>query len=165
MKTVSATGAHIGRTDRRLLHELQLDGRLSNTVLADRASVSESACLRHRRRLERDGIITGYAALVDPVRAGWRETVLVAITLRSEDDAHLSAFEEAIAEVEEVMDCYAVAGSVDYVLRVIARDSQHFALIQRERLSRLPGVDRIESRPVLREVLHRTEIPIRSGAG
>ena len=145
--------------DRRILHELQLDGRLSNKVLAERTHISESACLRHRHRLEATGLIAGYVAVIDQTLAGFPDTVFVDVSLRSQQEAHLAAFERALREIPEVMECYSVSGGVDYRLRVIAVDSQHFERT-RARLAQLPDVDQLHSNFALRAVIKKTELPL-----
>ena len=147
-------------TDRRILHELQFDGRLSNKVLAERTHISESACLRHRHRLEATGLIAGYVAVIDQALAGYPETMFVEVSLSSQNAEHLSAFENALRDIPEVMECYFVTGEPDYLLRVIAEDAHHYDRI-RARLASLPAVERMHSNLALRQVVKKTEIPLR----
>ena len=148
-------------TDRRILHELQFDGRLSNKVLAERTHISESACLRHRHRLEATGLIAGYVAVIDQALAGYPETMFVEVSLSSQNEEHLSAFENALRDIPEVMECYFVTGEPDYLLRVIAEDAHHYDRI-RARLASLPAVERMHSNLALRQVVKKTEIPLRA---
>jgi len=118
--------ADLDRSDRKILHELQNDGRLTNTALAARVNLSESACLRRTRNLEASGIIRGYVGLVDQARAGYPDDVLVQITLHSQQRDDLLAFEQAVRHVPEVMECYLTSGEADYLLRVIVRDAADY---------------------------------------
>lgn len=153
---------NIDRLDRRILHELQLNGRLSNTALAERVNLSESACLRRVRRLEEQGILRGYVALVDQSGAGYPDNVFVRVTLHSQQRDDLAAFERAVNELAEVMECYLMSGDADYLLRVIVNDARDYERIHSQHLTRLPGVDRVHSSFALRTVIKKTEVPIRA---
>ena len=153
--------SHIDRLDRRILHELQLDGKLSNTALAGRVNLSESACLRRVRRLEEGGLLRGYVALVDQSNAGYPDNVFVQITLTSQQQGDLASFEEAVRELPEVMECYLMSGDADYLLRVIVKDARDYERIHSQTLTSLPGVDRVHSSFALRTVTKKTEVPIR----
>jgi len=109
------------KIDRAILHELQLDGRLGNNTLAQRVSLSESACLRRVRRLEDNGFIRGYVGLVDQSSAGYPDNVFVRITLHSQQQDDLAAFEKEVKLLPEVMECYLMSGDADYLLRVSRR--------------------------------------------
>ena len=148
----------LGRTDRLLLFELQRDGSLTNEELAERVHVSRTACSRHRHALEEAGVILGHA-FVDSARVGCPETLFVTVTLHSDTHDDMAAFEEAVREIDEVMDCYAVAGHLDYLLRVVARDTPHYERIH-DRLTRLPGVERMESSLVMHTAVRRTALPL-----
>lgn len=121
--------------------------------------MSESACLRHRHRMEATGLLAGYVAVLDQTLAGFPETVFVEVSLRSQQAMHLGAFEKALREIPEVMACYSVSGGFDYLLRVISVDAHHFENI-RAQLADLPGVDQIHSNFALREVIKKTELPL-----
>jgi DNA-binding Lrp family transcriptional regulator len=151
----------LDRIDRSILHELQLDARLSNAALAGRINLSESACLRRVRRLEEDSMITNYVALVDQSRAGYPDNVFVQITLESQQQDDLAAFEAAVAALPEVMECYLMSGDSDYLLRVIVCDARDYERIHSQHLTRLPGVDRVQSSFALRTVTKCTELPVR----
>ena len=149
------------RIDRTILHEIQLDGRLSNSALAERVNLSESACLRRVKRLEDTGLLRGYVALVDQSQAGYPDNVFVQITLHSQQQNDLRAFEDAVANMPEVMECYLMSGEFDYLLRVIVRDARDYERIHSQHLTILPGVARVHSSFALRTVAKKTEIPIR----
>ena len=149
------------RTDRAILHELQHDGRLTNSALAERVNLSESACLRRVRGLEASGLIRGYVCLVDQSSAGYPDNVFVQITLHSQQRADLDAFEAAVMRIPEVMECYLMSGDADYIVRVIVADARDYERIHSQHLTRLPGVDRVHSSFALRTVIKKTELPIR----
>ena len=154
--------ADLDRADRMILHELQLDAKLTNLALAERVNLSESACLRRVRRLEEAGMIRGYVGLVDQTRAGFPDNVFVQITLHSQQRDDLAAFEAAVKELPEVMECYLMSGEADYIIRVVVADARDYERIHSQHLTRLPGVDRVHSSFALRTVIKKTEIPIRS---
>ena len=151
----------LDRIDRAILHELQMDARLSNTALAGRVGLSESACLRRVKRLEQGGMIRAYVSLVDQTSAGYPDNVFVRITLTSQQQDDLAAFETAVRKLPEVMECYLMSGDADYLLRVIVSDARDYERIHSQHLTRLPGVDRVQSSFALRTVIKKTEIPIR----
>ena len=153
---------NLDRIDRRILHELQQDGRLTNSALAERITLSESSCLRRVRRLEEAGLLRGYVALVDQSKAGYPDNVFVTITLESQQQADMAAFEREVKKLPEVMECHMMSGEADYLLRVIVRDARDYERIHSRFLTRLPGVDRVHSSFALRTVLKRTELPIRN---
>lgn len=155
------SSSNIDKIDRAILHELQLDGRLTNAALADRVNLSESACLRRVRQLEADGLLRGYVALVDQTQAGYPDNVFVQITLHSQQQDDLAAFESAVKQLPEVMECYLMSGDADYMLRVIVADARDYERIHSQHLTRLPGVDRVHSGFALRTVTKKTELPIR----
>ena len=152
----------LDRIDRLILHELQLDGRLSNAALAQKVNLSESACLRRVRLLEESGLLRGYVALVDQSSAGYPDNVFVRITLHSQQQDDLTAFEKEALKLAEVMECYLMSGDADYLLRVIVADARDYERIHSQYLTRLPGVARVHSSFALRTVTKKTEIPVRS---
>lgn len=151
----------LDRIDRLILHEVQLNAKLSNQALAGIVSLSESACLRRVRRLEESGMLRGYVGLVDQPMAGYPDNVFVQITLVSQQQSDLAAFEAAVTEIPEVMECYLMAGTADYLLRVIVEDARDYERVHSQHLTRLPGVARVNSNFSLRTVIKKTEIPIR----
>ncbi len=150
----------IDATDARILEALQRTGRLSNADLAERVNLSTSACHRRVQRLEADGIIRGYVALLDPRKVGRPTTVFVEITLSGQADEVLDAFEKAVARVPDVLECHLMAGSADYLLKVVANDTEDFARIHRRYLATLPGVAQMQSSFALRTVRQTTALPI-----
>jgi len=150
----------LNRFDHAILVVLQSDGRISNVELADRVSLSESACLRRVRALQKSGLIKGYAAQIDQNKVGLPVNVFVNITLEHQDLADLSAFEAAVQKIPEVMECYLMSGEHDYLLRVVVADVNDFERIHQKYLTRLPGVDRVNSSFALRTVRKTNQLPI-----
>jgi DNA-binding Lrp family transcriptional regulator len=146
--------------DRAILDALQRDGRISNVQLATRIHLSESACLRRVRALEGAGLIQRYTAVVDQQKAGVPGNVFVSVALQRQDQADLQAFEEAVREVPEVMECYLMTGEFDYLLRVVVSDAADFERIHSQHLTRLPGVSRVQSSFALRTVRKSSVLPI-----
>ena len=147
-------------TDRRLLSVLQTKGRISNSDLAEEVNMSASACHRRVGRLEAQGYIRDYVALVDPRMVDRRATVFVEITLSGQTDEVLAAFEKAVALIPDVLECHLMAGSADYLLKVVAKDTEDFARIHRRFLATLPGVAQMQSSFALRTVFKTTALPI-----
>ena len=150
----------LDRHDRHILRELQRDGRVSNVELAARVSLSESATLRRVRALEEAGLISRYVALLNSQKAGYPTNVFVNITLHRQDQADLQAFEEAVRQVPEVMECYLMTGVSDYLVRLVCKDPADFERLHSQHLTRLPGVARVQSSFALRVVRRTTELPI-----
>ena len=150
----------LDETDRRLLKALQREGRQSNAELSEKVNLSPSACHRRVQRLEKDGFISGYVALVNPRKVDRKTTVFVEITLRAQADDVLDAFEKSVARIPDVLECHLMAGSADYLLKVVAEDAEDFARIHRRYLARLPGVAQLRSNFALRTVFKTTALPI-----
>ncbi|HRF45783.1 MAG TPA: Lrp/AsnC family transcriptional regulator [Candidatus Competibacteraceae bacterium] len=148
------------RTDRQILRLLQSDGRMSNTDVAERVHLSPSACLRRIKRLEEEGLIEGYRMLLSQQAIGKPTNVFVEITLKNQNEEMLDAFERAVIQCPDIMECYLMAGDADYVVRVIATDVADYERIHRTYLSRLPGVARLRSSFALRTVCHKTALPL-----
>ncbi|SMH41106.1 transcriptional regulator, AsnC family [Maritimibacter sp. HL-12] len=146
--------------DRRILTVLQKSGRISNAELSEQVNLSPSACHRRVQRLEKDGYIRNYVAMVDPRMIELPTMVFVEITLSGQADELLEAFEREVARVPEVLECHLMAGSADYILKVVARDTDDFARIHRQKLARLPGVQGMQSSFALRTVFKTTALPV-----
>lgn len=149
--------------DTAILHHLQRDGRMSNADLAQTVNLSPSACLRRVRQLEEAGVIGGYAALIDPVKIGKSFTVFIEVSLNSQSQQSLDAFETAVQGCPEVLECHLMTGDADYLLRVAAADLGDFERIHKSELSRLPNVSRIRTSFSLRTVLKRTALDVGLG--
>ncbi|MFO1174842.1 MAG: Lrp/AsnC family transcriptional regulator [Paracoccaceae bacterium] len=147
-------------TDRRLLSALQKEGRLTNAELSERVNLSPSACHRRVQRLETEGLIDAYVALLNARKLGRPTTVFVEITLSGQADEVLEAFEREVRRVPDVLECHLMAGTADYLLKVVAEDTDDFARIHRQYLARLPGVAQMHSSFALRTVFKTTAIPV-----
>jgi Lrp/AsnC family transcriptional regulator, leucine-responsive regulatory protein len=146
--------------DRAILAELQGEGRLSNVELALRVHLSPSACLRRVKTLEDRGVIAKYVALVNPRAVGKHGVSFTIINLESMNTPQLEAFEQAVRDQTEVLDCFYVAGSNDYLIRFTYRDAEDLERFHSEVLMRLPGVARANSLLVLRTVKKTTALPL-----
>ncbi|KAA0912944.1 Lrp/AsnC family transcriptional regulator [Aquicoccus porphyridii] len=146
--------------DRRILNVLQRKGRMSNADLSEAVNLSPSACHRRVQRLEAEGFIRDYVALLDPRKIGLPTTVFVEITLQGQADEVLDAFEKAVARIPDVLECHLMAGTADYILKVVAENTDDFARIHRQHLSRLPGVAQMQSSFALRTVFRTTALPV-----
>lgn len=146
--------------DRRILVVLQKHGRISNADLAERVHLSPSACHRRMQRLETEGIIAGYVALLDPRKLDRPATVFVEITLSGQTEEVLDAFEQAVSRIPDLLECHLMAGSADYLLKISARDTEDFARIHRRHLARLPGVAQMHSSFSLKQVCQTTALPV-----
>lgn len=142
----------LDRIDCRLLKLLAAEGRASISRIADVVGLSQSACTRRVQALDAAGLIAGYGARLNRRALGFRTTALVDITLRNQADEDLTAFEEAIAQIDGVIDCALVSGPQDYRLTIICRDLDDYERLHRQHLGRLPGVTTISSSFVLRSV-------------
>ncbi len=147
-------------TDARILTVLQRKGRISNADLSEEVHLSASACHRRVQRLEDAGIIRDYVALLDPRKLGRPTVVFVEITLSGQADEVLDAFEREVRLIPDVLECHLMAGTADYLLKVIARDTEDFARIHRRYLARLPGVAQMHSSFALRTVRQTTALPV-----
>lgn len=147
-------------TDRRILDALQKKGRMSNAELSEQVNLSPSACHRRVQRLESEGFIRDYVALLDERKMGVPTTVFVEITLQAQADEVLDAFERAVAKIPAVLECHLMAGTADYILKIVAENTEDFARIHRQYLSRLPRVAQMQSSFALRTVCRTTALPV-----
>lgn len=147
-------------TDKRILTALQKKGRMSNSDLSEAVNLSPSACHRRVQRLESEGYIRDYVALLDARKMRVPTTVFVEITLRGQTDDVLDAFEKSVARVPDILECHLMAGTADYMLKVVAENTEDFARIHRQYLARLPGVAQMQSSFALRTVFKTTALPV-----
>ena len=133
----------IDATNTRILQELRRDGRMSNLDLAARVGLSPSACLRRVQELERSGVITGYRAVMDPVKTGTGFVAYVTVGLNSHTKASQEAFERAVSRATEVREVHNITGTVEYLLRVEAADLAAYKHFHTEILGVLPQVHAI----------------------
>ena len=149
----------IDAIDRRILSELQEDGRMTNVELAKRAGISAPPCLRRVRRLEEAGVIRGFHADTDPHRLGWSVIFFVIVGLESQKEAALNAFERLVGAWPEVRECHMIRGGGDFLLRLVARDTTQENDLTR-RLTEAPNVARIQTLQTIRTSRLLTGVPI-----
>lgn len=145
--------------DRKILRELQNDGRMTNVELARRAGISAPPCLRRVRRLEEAGVIRGYHADTDPARLGFQVIFFALVGLDSQKEGVLTAFEAMVAEWVEVRECHMIRGGGDFLLKLIARDTQHENELTR-RLTAAPNVSRVQTLQTIRISKSLSGVPL-----
>ena len=148
------------RLDRAIISILQDDGRLTNLELAQRIGLSASPCLRRVKRLEGDGVITGYRAVVDPKAVGRGFDVIAYIDLSPIDAATVTAFEAAVQEVDAIVECHRMMSKPDYFLRIAVADLQAYERLYIKSLASLPGVASITSQIAMKNIKTAGRIPI-----
>lgn len=150
----------LDRNDRLILEALQQDSSRSIADMAETACVSPSACHRRVKAMEASGIITGYAAQIDPHKLGLRLQAFVEITLTSQSREAMDRFEAAVRDMPEILGCHLMSGSADYLLRVAATDLEQYDRIHRDCLAALPGVSAMRSAFEIREIKRWSGYPI-----
>lgn len=146
-------------TDRKILAALQLDSRLTMQALGERVNLSASPCHRRVKHLEEKGVITRYIALVDQKALGLSVSVFVSIKLERQREEDLDRFAKAISGWEEVLECYLMTGTRDYLLRVVAADLAAYEEFLKRKLTRLDGIASIESSFALQQVKYSIALP------
>jgi DNA-binding Lrp family transcriptional regulator len=146
--------------DRKILAELQKDGRLTITELAERVRLSVSPCHRRLRALERSGAISCYRAHLDANALGLTFEALVFVTMRGADRETLDAFEREVAAVPQVLQAQRLFGDPDYLLRVITRDLPAFQVLYDDKLTTLAGVQRLSSTIVMKTIVEDRPLPL-----
>ena len=147
--------AQLDDFDQKILVELERDGVLTASALAERIGLSASACHRRVKALEAAGVIEGYAAILSEKALGRSATVFVAVTLEDQRRETMAKFERAVALCREVQDCHLMTGESDYLLRIVIADDDRYERIHQDTLSRLPGVRRLVSNFTIRTVFRR----------
>jgi len=150
----------LDRTDRRILEQLQADGRLSNQELAERVALSPSPCLRRVRALERAGVIQRYAAVLDPLRVGLELLAYVTVKLEKRGKMPVDQFTRAVQGWPEVITCFSMTGDMDYLMRVQVENLAHYSRFIMDKLLKQPGVIDIKSNFVLERVKETTALPL-----
>ena len=150
----------IDRTDYRILHHLQNNARISNTELADAVGLSPSPCLRRVKALELAGVLKRYAAIVDAKAVGLPISVFVSVSMNRQERVGLESFEATIASYKEVMECYLMTGTADYLVRVVVPDLESYERFLADKLTRIQGIANIQSSFALKQVIYKTELPL-----
>lgn len=146
--------------DKKILQALQADGKMTVAELAEKVGLSPSPCARRVRNLERDGVIKGYAAVVDQTRVGLPISAFASIKLERQREEDLDRFAEAVARWPEVVDCYLMTGQRDYLMRIVARDLEAYERFLKQKLTRLDGVASIETSFALGQVKRSEVLPM-----
>jgi DNA-binding Lrp family transcriptional regulator len=143
----------LDRINLEILRALRVDGRISNADLAQRVGLSATACLRRVRLLEKEGVIRGYAALIETPLDQGGLVVITQITLERQTKAFLDQFEKAVRRCPEVQDCYLMSGGADYLVKLKVKDTSDYERLHQDVLSQLPGVARLHSSFAIRAVV------------
>ncbi len=150
----------IDAIDLKILDVLQRNGRISNADLAESVGLSPSPCLRRVRNLEKSGVISNYACILDQTVVDLAISVFVQVTLERQVEAALETFERLIRERPEVLECYLMTGDSDYLLRIVVPDVTAYEQFLKDHLTRIPGVASIKSSFALNRVKYETALPI-----
>ncbi|OLU20720.1 MULTISPECIES: Lrp/AsnC family transcriptional regulator [unclassified Pseudomonas] len=150
----------IDSIDKRILRALQRDSTQTNAQLAEHVGLSATPCSRRVNLLEKQGVITGYIAQVKPCAVDLRFSTFVRITLTRHDKASLERFANAMQQAPEVLECHLMAGTYDYLLRVIARDLEDYQRFQMETLTKIEGLGNVVTEIPLRTIKQTNQLPI-----
>lgn len=149
------------RIDRQILAHLQQDGRMTNVELAERVGLTAPPCLRRVRALEEEGVIRGYHADLDPASLGFPITVFAMVSLRSQAEHDLAAFEAHVAEIPEVRECHMLNGEIDFILKIVASDLKSFQEILTTHLTPAPNVASVKTSLTIRTAKSTSGIPVK----
>ena len=148
------------RIDRQILAHLQQDGRMTNVELAERVGLTAPPCLRRVRALEEAGVIRGYHADLDPASLGFPITVFAMVSLRSQAEHDLAAFEAHVAEIPEIRECHMLNGEIDFILKIVASDLKSFQEILTTHLTPAPNVASVKTSLTIRTAKSTSGIPV-----
>ena len=148
------------RIDRRILAELQSDGRMTNVDLAEHVGLTAPPCLRRVRALEEGGVIEGYHASLSAARLGYTITVFAMVSLKSQAESDLRAFEEHVARLDPVRECHMLNGEIDFILKIVARDLQEFQSFLTSSLTTAPNVAGVKTSLTIRTSKHVPGVPV-----
>ena len=150
---------NLDKLDRRILAHLQEDGRISNQLLAEQVGLSPAACWRRVRTLEESGVITGYSAQLDPDAMGQGLCVLVNLSLQRHTIDSTAEIEQEVSSYPEVLQCFAVTGNADFVLRVVVPDMASYDQFLNQKIFTLKGISQVNSNFALREIKNTLALP------
>ena len=153
-------GPNIDDIDLQILGELQDNGRMTNVELARKVGLTAPPCLRRVRALEEAGAITGYHAVVDPAMLGYTITVFAMVSLKSQAEADLKAFQDHVAALPEVRECHMLNGEIDFILKVVARDLQSFQQFLTSKLTPAPNVVSVKTSLTIRTSKNMPGVPL-----
>ena len=153
--------ARLDETDVRLLKALQKDAKANTKELCDEQHISKTPIYERIKRLENEGVITGYTAIVDNKKVGLPLVVFCNVSLAVHDDEHICRFREDIANIDEVMECYSTGGVFDFLLKIVLKDMDEFNRFVFEKLTKVHGIVKMQSSFVLSEIKHTTSLNIK----
>ena len=153
-------GPNIDDIDLQILGELQQDGRMTNVELARKVGLTAPPCLRRVRAREEAGAITSYHAVVDPGMLGYTITVFAMVSLKSQAEADLKAFQDHVAQLPEVRECHMLNGEIDFILKVVARDLQSFQQFLTSKLTPAPNVVSVKTSLTIRTSKNLPGVPL-----
>ncbi|MGI9361113.1 MAG: Lrp/AsnC family transcriptional regulator, partial [Parasphingorhabdus sp.] len=148
------------RIDLQILDRLQNEGRVTNVELANSVGLTAPPCLRRMRALEDSGVITAYHAAIDPAKMGYTITVFAMVSLKSQAETDLQAFEEYVDQLPEVRECYMLNGEIDFMLKIVAKDLQEFQSFLTRKLTSAPNVGSIKTSLTIRSAKNLPGVPI-----
>lgn len=151
---------NLDEIDLQILERLQNEGRITNVELAQSVGLTAPPCLRRMRALEDNGIITAYHAAVDPAKMGFTITVFAMVSLKSQAESDLQAFEEHVEQLPEVRECYMLNGEIDFMLKVVAKDLQEFQSFLTSKLTAAPNVASVKTSLTIRSAKNLPGVPI-----
>jgi Lrp/AsnC family leucine-responsive transcriptional regulator len=150
----------LDRLDARILNELQADGRLTNIALSERVGLTGTPCARRVKQLEDDGVIVGYAAVLDAVRLGLKVRAFVQVKLERHTDENVAQFERELAVLDQVVDCFATTGEYDFMLQIVVPDLEALSALVLKKLLKISCVRDVHSSIVLGTLKRSTRIPL-----
>lgn len=151
---------NLDEIDMKILQRLQADGRITNVELANSVGLTAPPCLRRMRALEDEGVILSYHAAVDPAKMGYTITVFAMVSLKSQAETDLQAFEDHVQKLPEVRECYMLNGEIDFMLKVVAKDLQQFQSFLTSQLTAAPNVASVKTSLTIRSAKHLPGVPI-----
>lgn len=151
---------HLDHTDARILHELQENGRMTNVELAARVGLTAPPCLRRVRTLEEDGIIEGYHAALSGEKLGYTITVFAMVSLKSQAEEDLRAFEAHVEKLDPVRECHMLNGEIDFILKIVAPDLQQFQQFLTGSLTTAPNVASVKTSLTIRSSKSLPGVPV-----
>ena len=160
MKQGQAPAMRFDDIDMRILTLLQENGRMTNVELAERVGLTAPPCLRRVRALEEQGAIKGYHAALEPASLGYNLTVFALVSLRSQAEADLKAFEALVADIPEVRECHMLNGEIDFILKIVATDLQTFQSLLTTRLTPAPNVEHVKTSFTIRTSKALPGVPV-----
>lgn len=155
-KTGNSTAVKLDATDIAIINALQNDAKVNMKELAEKIHISKTPIYERIKRLENEGCIKGYVALVDNKKVGLSLIVFCNVSLAVHDDEHIQRFKKEIMEIEEIMECYSTGGIYDFLLKVVLRDLDDYNRFVFEKLTKVHGIVKMQSSFVLGEIKHRT---------